>query len=169
MTEEELLLFCRDNFDLGQDGLYYRKWRRGLPKDCVGKRAGNSHHSGYKYLKIKGTLYGEHRLVWLMVEGKFPDGELDHKDLDKENNCYDNLRNATRNENCANRPGWSSTGFKGVVKNKRGKPFFAYIRVDKQRINLGNFDKAEDAARAYDAAALKYFGEFAELNFKEGE
>jgi hypothetical protein len=56
--------------------------------------------------------------------------------------------------------------FKGVSR-KRGK-FQASIRVDYRSIYLGTFESAEDAARAYDEAARKHFGEYAYTNFSEG-
>jgi hypothetical protein len=145
--------------------LYFKKWRRGLRKDIVGQKAGNQHQSGYCFVKINGKLYAEHRLVWLMVFGKFPDGELDHKDLDKRNNCIDNLRPSTRKGNCSNRKGWSSSGYKGVYSTKRGKPWQASINIDGEMRNLGRFDDPKEAALAYDRAAIAEHGEFALLNF----
>ena len=165
MREDELLALCKEFYSLGVDGMYLKKWRKGLPKDAVGNRAGNSHHSGYKYIKIAGKLYGEHRLVWLMVNGSFPDCDLDHEDTNKSNNAIDNLRKSTRRQNMTNRNGWAKSGFKGVYPNKRGKPWNAKIRVNGEDINLGNFYVAEDAAKAYDIAAIKANGEFAKLNF----
>lgn len=165
MNNEELRAFCLGNFALGRDGLYYSKWRRGLPAGCVGQRAGNNHASGYCFIKIKGRLYAEHRLVWLMVYGEFPAGELDHKDLDKRNNCVDNLRLATRKGNCTNRGSWAASGYKGVYSTTRGKPWQAAINLDGVMHNLGRFDDATDAAKAYDRAALAAHKEFALLNF----
>lgn len=165
MGEQELLNLCLDYFYLGENGLYYKIWRKGLSRDCVGKRAGNDHHSGYKYVKIKGKLYAEHRIVWLMVYASFPDGELDHKDLDKKNNSVDNLRQSSRTSNCANREGWSKSGYKGVYSNKRGKPWYAKIRIDGKDVHLGNFDCPIDAAKAYDDAATNTHNEFAKTNF----
>jgi hypothetical protein len=165
MRDEELLAICQEFYSLGEDGIYLKKWRRGFPRSAVGNRVGNTHHSGYKYVKINNKLYGEHRLVWLMIHGVFPDGELDHEDGDCCNNTISNLRLATRGRNCANRNGWSESGYKGVYPTKRGKPWQAQITVDKKSILLGRYDNKEDAARAYDIAALKYKGEFAKINF----
>ena len=54
--------------------------------------------------------------------------------------------------------------FKGVFKRPNGK-FASAIRVNGKLIWLGTFETEEDAAHAYDIAAIKYFGEFAYLNF----
>lgn len=165
MNEKELLEFCKEFFLVGSDGLYYKKWRRGLPKSCVGKRAGNDHHSGYKYIKINNKLYSEHRLVWLMHFGSSPDGEIDHIDGVKKHNNIGNLRKSTRGENCANRDGWSASGLKGVYPQKRGKPWIAQLTVDSETVRLGSFSTKEEAAIAYDIAAIKYKGEYAKLNY----
>lgn len=57
----------------------------------------------------------------------------------------------------------NSTGYKGVSLTKSGK-FSATIGIDYKNISLGVFDCAKDAAKAYNIAALKYFGEFAKFN-----
>lgn len=41
----------------------------------------------------------------------------------------------------------------------------AKIKVNGKTINIGTYEFAKDAAKAYDVEALKYFGEFAYLNF----
>lgn len=94
-----------------------------------------------------------------------PGMEVDHKDLNGLNNQRSNLRLATRSQNMANRVwhvGRSKSGFKGVYR--RGSRFQASIRVNGKAICLGSFGAAEDAAAAYDSAALTHFGEFARLN-----
>lgn len=165
MNDKDLLSLCEEFFYIGDEGLHCKIWRKGLPKSCVGNRAGNEHHSGYKYIKIRGKLYAEHRLVWLMVNGAMPDGELDHKDGNKHMNYIGNLRKVTRRGNCANRNGWSASGFKGVYTQQRGKPWCVHLTVDGSTVRIGSFNTKEEAARAYDIAALKYNCEHAKLNF----
>src|SRR5690242_17796567 len=93
------------------------------------------------------------------------DIHVDRINGDGLDNRRENLRLCTRDENMMNRRKNSnnSSGYKGVDRNK-GK-WRAYIQVDKKWIHLGYFSTAEQAAHAYDNAAKKYFGEFANTNF----
>lgn len=104
--------------------------------------------------------------------GDPPGAFVDHRNGNTLDDRRENLRVCTPRQNghnrSANRSGTS--GFKGVSRHKRGSGAWqASIRVDGKLIFLGRFSTAEEAARAYDAAALKYFGRFARLNFSEGE
>lgn len=96
--------------------------------------------------------------------------EVDHRDGNSLNNQKkSNLRPATRLQNAQGfqrkRPGTTSK-FRGVTWDKSRLKWIAQITVNKKHINLGRFINEVDAARAYDAAARKYFVEgFLHLNF----
>jgi len=93
-----------------------------------------------------------------------PDGVLvDHRNRDTLDNRRCNLRFATRQQNAANMDRGSA--WKGVRKSRNH--WSAQITVDGALKYLGVFDSEEDAARAYDRAALEAFGEFALLNFDD--
>jgi len=95
------------------------------------------------------------------------DGE--HKDGDGLNNQRWNLRPATRSQNSANRSKTvdNISGFKGVCWDRFAKKWKAQIKRAGKMFHLGRFTSTEEAAKAYDAAALDLFGEFARLNFPQ--
>lgn len=97
---------------------------------------------------------------------------VDHKNGDTLDNRRCNLRLCTTSQNGANR-GKSknnTSGFKGVyfVKRDNKRPWSVYIMAKRKYMYVGRYDTAEEAARAYDVAAVKHFGEFAGLNFPLG-
>jgi HNH endonuclease len=96
-----------------------------------------------------------------------PDGmQVDHKDGNVLNNQKSNLRICTIRQNRQNskRSKHNSSGYKGVVFHKRQKKWNSAITHNGKTIHLGCFDNKEDAARAYDEGATRYFGEFARTN-----
>jgi hypothetical protein len=92
---------------------------------------------------------------------------VDHANGDGLDNRRVNLRVADRSQNMMNRAMNlnNKSGFKGVHKDKTR--WRAGIQVDRRRISLGGFATPEEAARAYDVAALHYFAEFARPNFPQ--
>ena len=93
--------------------------------------------------------------------------QIDHKDNDTFNVQYQNLRLATPSQNGANRRRASThtNQYRGVSVVKKTGRFQARIRVQRKQIILGTFATPDEAARAYDAAALHHFGQFARPNF----
>lgn len=100
-----------------------------------------------------------------------PGEVIDHIDFDGLNNCRANLRICTNQQNRFNQRPHAGKGspFKGVFFAKDIGFWRACICINRNRIYLGCFRTAEDAARAYDEAAKTHFGEFAYLNFKEAK
>lgn len=94
--------------------------------------------------------------------------EVDHWDGDGLNNLRGNLRVATAQQNQRGfrqkRQGASSP-LRGVDFFKRSGLWRARIKHGEKQVHLGFFAESLDAGRAYDEAARKYFGEFAQPNF----
>lgn len=104
-----------------------------------------------------------HRLILNLHNTKLQVDHLNHSTLD---NRKCNLRACTQSENLQNCNIYSNnkSGYKGVSYSKTNKKWQVSIGVNKDKVYLGCFINLKDAARAYNAAAVKYHGEFANLN-----
>lgn len=92
--------------------------------------------------------------------------QVDHINNNKLDNRKCNLRISTISQNNANRPAFKNrrSEYRGVYWTTKGQKWTSSIRVNGKTKFLGCFDKPKEAARAYNAVALKCFGEFASLN-----
>lgn len=94
--------------------------------------------------------------------------QVDHENKMRWDNRKRNLRICTQPQNLFNRGKNknNTSGYKGITEDrrKRGKRWHARIGVENKIKSLGYYITKEEAARAYNEAALKYHGEFALLN-----
>jgi len=96
--------------------------------------------------------------------------QVDHINGNGLDNRRSNLRLCLSRQNQYNyrktkRP--TTSRYKGVSWNKQKRKWEAQIQVNRKHKHLGVFGNEKDAAYCYDAGALRYFGEFARLNFPE--
>lgn len=118
--------------------------KKGTNPSCV-------NNNGYLCVRVLGRLYTQHRLAWLYVHGKFPAGQIDHINGDRQDNRISNLRDVgtlTNNRNRLHNKN-NTSGYRGVTFDKANNKWMAQITVDNKNIKLGRFDKPELAYAAY--------------------
>ena len=125
----------------------------------IGTQAGHLKDNGYIHFSVDSKKYGAHRLAWVYVYGLEPNGDIDHIDGNRANNAIKNLRCVDRSTNLENiknaKSHNKSTGFLGAYKLPHGR-FVSKIQVRGKNLNLGCFDTAIDAHKAYIEAKKKY-------------
>lgn len=149
----------RELFDY-QDGRLTWKTKRNGTR--INGDAGHLNKSGYVTIQINGRLHRAHRLIFLWHHGYMPN-EIDHVNRVKDDNRIENLREASRSENCMNRGvrSDSSSGVSGVCWDGQFDKWRARITIDKKRKSLGlfaNFDDAVAARKQAEGASLSSMG-----------
>ncbi len=95
--------------------------------------------------------------------------QIDHINHDGLDNRRANLRPCNDSKNQGNQrlhKHIKTSKFKGVWKDKYG--WRSAVTISRKQIHLGTFENETDAAKAYDAAAKKVFGEFSYTNHDLG-
>lgn len=155
--------YLKSIYDYRDDGKLIWKVRKAW-RVKIGDVAG-CFHIGLQRRTI--TVHGRNmllsRMIFLYHKGYLPEF-IDHEDRNGLNDRIENLRAASRAENCKNRTVSKNSACKYLGVTISGKKFKARIRLDGKNKQLGNFIKEQDAALAYNKAAVMYHGEFASLN-----
>jgi hypothetical protein len=163
------LSLLNELFEISETSPSGLRWKEPPKHSSVktGDVAGTKWKRGYWRVTIttdKKRIYAAHRIVYTLQTGVDPgESQVDHI-IGVEEPLK--LRLATAAQNHANRKlnVGSSSQYKGVCWYKNNKKWKAAIMVNRKTIHLGYFADEQSAAAAYNAAAVKYFGEFARLN-----
>lgn len=170
-TPEELRQLLRYDPETGK--LYWKPRPLSMfPSDRTGK-SWNTRYAGKEAFRVgnlgylQGNLVGfnvkAHRVAWAIQNGAWPDGDIDHKNMNRADNRISNLRPASRTENRMNTRAQINckSGYKGVHWDRDSGKWRAQLSRGGKCIFSAKFNSLEDASEAYAQAAKKYHGEFA--------
>lgn len=126
-------------------------------------RASKDHNT---YYAVRSVWAKPSIIMHRLILGLIGNEVVDHMDHDGLNNQRNNLRPCTRKQNQQNmRSHLNSTSkYLGVCVNKHRNRYTVQITGNGKKVFVGHFISEVDAALAYNKAAQKYHGEFANLN-----
>jgi len=150
-----------------ETGVFRR--RKSARRGWTGRQAGYlkpGKEGGYTVIQVDGELFRASRLAWLYMTGKWPDADIDHIDLNRSNDCWSNLRIATRGQNMANAGirKDNTSGYRGVTWDADHGMWRAQVALNKRQYYCGLFATPEEAAVARDAKAALLHGAFVRFN-----
>ena len=162
MTDKELYAECHRLFIYEEGKLYYKI---GNQKSHKGSKVGFVNRGGYLRCMINKKQHSVHRLIFLMHHKYLPP-VVDHIDRNTVNNTINNLRKCSRSGNSSNRTSrkGSQSKYLGVRLTGSGKWQANIQSKEIGKLYLGSYASEVSAAEAYNEAAKKYHGEFANLN-----
>lgn len=113
---------------------------------------------GYFKGQIFKVTYVAHRVIWCMHYGDWPSDTIDHINHNRKDNRIENLRDVSMRENNMNfpLPCNNTSGFVGVVYDKKRSLWMARVKIHKKNKFLGYFKEKENAIEARKKANLQY-------------
>lgn len=146
LTAERLRELVSYNPDTGifTRRLDARRWKAGGETGSVNKIL------GYVHITVGGYAGTAHRLAWLYMTGEWPTASIDHKDGNRSNNRFSNLRDVSQELNLQNRQRAQADNKAGLlgVSMRRGR-YRATLKVRGRSIYLGDYETPEEAHAAY--------------------
>jgi len=163
-TEESVVAFDPTiEQDLIHELFYYENgflyWKVDKGKMKAGSKAGSIPESGYCTIRVNGTTYYTHRLIWIYFNGPIPLGMwVDHDDGDKQNNFKENLKLKTPSDNHKNMCMRSdnTSGTTGVHFQTCRNRWEAIIHDNGKKVYLGRYLTKEEAVQAREEARVQY-------------
>lgn len=135
-------------------GIFFRKTkhRRWKDKPC------GSTTKGRVYIQVDKKLYLAHRLAFLYMTGEWPKHQVDHINVQQEDNRWNNLRDVLQRVNLENKiraKAGTATGLLGVQINNKCNSYMARISAKGKVYYLGSYDTPEKAYAVYVEAKRK--------------
>jgi hypothetical protein len=145
-----------------ETGFLYRRpiGRLNFDVRWANKPAGGKNR-GYLTVRIYGSAYYVHRLIWLLVHGKWPTEQIDHINEIKDDNRLCNLREASPSLNRVNVTYNGKGRYLKGSRPKTSKRWESYIMIKGRNKYLGIFASELEAHLAHILKAKQLYGEFA--------
>ena len=144
--KNEVLTFLNEHLFYYEGHLWWVKPTARAVK--VGQQFGTKHNRGYRQGRINSKLYLEHRLIWLLHYGEWPN-EIDHINGDKSDNRIENLRDLTHKQNMLNQGSRKGTSkHRGIFWSKDHSKWRVKFCIDGIYHHIGLFETEELALEA---------------------
>lgn len=157
-SQEEVLKLLKETFNYDPlTGLFTRIKDSKMGK--IGMIANPAKKDYYIKIRLGKKVYTGGRLAFLFMTGKWPDGVVDHKDLDKTNNKWVNLRDVSTTTNTRNMPLRKSnkSGVTGVSWDDVNQKWHTSIYMDGKLLLLGRFADFDEAVSVRKAAESEHW------------
>lgn len=143
----------KDKFDYSPEtGVITLKQCR--KKSRIGTACGTKQKNGYLMVSYNGIKYYSHRIIWMWMTGEDPkDITIDHKNRNRSDNKWSNLRLADGSEQEQNK---KARGY-----HENGSNFRAQIRINGVQTTIGTYLTEAEAATAYQLKCKELRREFA--------
>jgi hypothetical protein len=139
------------------------RWLVARGKRPIGAPAGYVVNGTYAKISLFGKELYAHVVAWALFTGEWPDGPIDHRNLNYSDNRAENLREATYSLNRVNtrKPSTNTSGLKGATWCKRTRKWLSSTKIKGRTKFLGYHETKELAHAAYVDFMTATYGDFA--------